>query len=413
MRRFGRNPTAAGSAASALAGDQAPGGSAHLDLIRLQKRYGRVDAVRDVSLSIGKGEFVTLLGASGSGKTTTLLMTAGFERPTAGEIRMDGRVVTALPAHRRGIGIVFQNYALFPHMTVAENVGYPLRRRRVGADARRTRVEAALDLVNLAGLEARYPRQLSGGQQQRVALARALIFDPPVLLMDEPMGALDKNLRAQLQDEIARLHRDLAVTVVYVTHDQEEALTLSDRIVVMNHGGIEQVGTPTDVYSRPRTLFVAEFVGDSNAFAGVVKDVSLDVVTVQLDGGEIVEAIAPVGDTGAMRGQRVKVVVRPEKLRFVGLEPTDAERSADDRGLNRVTILVTRVSFLGKTLRWQARTATGLEITLSQPVPDRGGQAVQVGDAAQVGWETGAGIALPTDVEPIESQSDGAELDAL
>src|SRR5512132_1690651 len=220
-------------------------------------------ALDTLTLEVEQGEFVTLLGPSGSGKTTTLMMIAGFEEPTAGEILVSGEPVVHRPAYRRNIGVVFQSYALFPHMTVAANVAYPLRMRNVGRDEIRRRVAAALDLVQLVALGGRYPGQLSGGQQQRVALARALVFEPPLLLMDEPLGALDKKLREDLQLEIKRIQREVGVSVIYVTHDQSEALTMSDRIAIMRGGRLEQYAAAEELYERPATRFVAEFVGEA------------------------------------------------------------------------------------------------------------------------------------------------------
>ncbi len=236
------------------------GASVVLD--HLDKRFGGIVAVDDLCLSIDPGEFITFLGPSGSGKTTTLMLIAGFEFPTAGEIFVDGAPIVRTPSYRRNIGMVFQNYALFPHMTVAENVGFPLKQRGVDRETIAKRVAEVMETVQLAGYQARYPRQLSGGQQQRIALARAIIFNPRVLLMDEPLSALDKQLREGLQLEIKRLHERLGITFIYVTHDQREALVMSDRIAVMNNGRIEQLGSPGNLYDRPANRFVATFVGE-------------------------------------------------------------------------------------------------------------------------------------------------------
>src|SRR5688572_12513830 len=241
-----------------------------VELVGLSRRFGEVLAVDRLSLRMGSGECVTLLGPSGSGKTTTLMMIAGFVRPTTGEIYLGGQAITRRPPFKRNVGMVFQNYALFPHMTVFENVAFPLRMRRLRRGEIEAKVGQALDLVRLTGYEARYPRQLSGGQQQRVALARALVFNPPVLLMDEPLGALDKKLRQQMQLEIKHLHEQLGITVIYVTHDQEEALVMSDEIVVMRNGRIEQIGTPRGVYDDPRNNFVADFIGEANVLDGTI-----------------------------------------------------------------------------------------------------------------------------------------------
>ena len=231
---------------------------------RVTKRYGQLTAVDDVSLEIQAGEFLTLLGPSGSGKTTLLMMLAGFQDVTAGDIRAGSDSILTIPPERRNFGMVFQGYALFPHMTVRKNISYPLEIRKHPASEIERRVGEMLDLVQLAGLADRYPQQLSGGQQQRVALARALSFSPRVLLLDEPLGALDRKLRADVQEQLKDIHRRLGTTFIYVTHDQEEALTMSDRIVIMNHGRIVQIGTPSDLYERPRTVFAANFLGKSN-----------------------------------------------------------------------------------------------------------------------------------------------------
>ncbi len=277
----------------------------------LAKSYEATAAVRGVSLEIGAGEFFTLLGPSGSGKTTVLMAIAGFIPLTAGEIYIGGEPVTHLPPYRRSVGMVFQSYALFPHMTVAENIGFPLKMRRMPREEIRRRVGWALGLIRLEGHEGRYPRQLSGGQQQRVALARALVFEPAVLLMDEPLGALDRKLRAEMQLEIRKIHEALGLTVIYVTHDQEEALTMSDRIAVMNAGRIEQVGTPQELYERPARRFVADFLGESNVFQGIVETVRPDAVVVRLPSGALMVA-APIH--GLRGGEPVIASIRPERL---------------------------------------------------------------------------------------------------
>jgi putative spermidine/putrescine transport system ATP-binding protein len=275
--------------------------------IGLSKNFGTTIAVDNVDLAIAPGEFCTLLGPSGSGKTTLLKLVAGFEEPSAGAIEIGGQRVDTVPVAERNIGIVFQNYALFPHKTVAENIAFPLRMRNQRKAEIMAKVAAALELVDLAGLGERYPRQLSGGQQQRVALARALVFEPDILLMDEPLGALDKNLREAIQQELRDLHRRLGVTMLYVTHDQAEALYLSDRIVVLEKGGIAQVGTPEALYGRPATAFVARFLGDCNLIAG---ELSPEGVTIAPG----VRIAAPEGAAG--RGS-VTVGCRPEHTKIV------------------------------------------------------------------------------------------------
>jgi putative spermidine/putrescine transport system ATP-binding protein len=287
---------------------RASGGA--LALRALVKRYPNFVAVDGIDLDLAPGEFVTLLGPSGSGKTTTLMMIAGFTPPSAGDILLNGRSVTALAPERRNIGVVFQNYALFPHMTVQENIGFPLRMRNQPKAAIASKVANALRLVQLENLGERLPRQLSGGQQQRIALARALVFDPDLLLMDEPLGALDKNLREQMQFELKRLHAELGVTILYVTHDQEEALTMSDRIALMNKGSIVQVGTAEDLYERPANRFVAAFIGESNVIEGRVVE---DGVFVATSGARF-----PLGRTQdpAVVSAATSMMVRPEKFSF-------------------------------------------------------------------------------------------------
>lgn len=284
--------------------DQTPHG-ASIEMRGLTKRYGAITAVDSIDLEARPGEFLTLLGPSGSGKTTTLNMIAGFVDVTEGDLRIDGRPVSDLPPFRRNIGMVFQHYALFPHMTVADNVEYPLRQRKVGKEQRRVKVAQALETVGLAAFGKRMPKALSGGQQQRVALARAMVYDPQVLLMDEPLGALDKKLRDALQLEIKRIHGELGTTFVYVTHDQDEALVLSDRIAVFNNARIEQIGTPSELYENPSSVFVARFLGESSLFHGTAEGNG----EVNSGGHRIV---ATRGE--ATPGTDVAVVVRPERI---------------------------------------------------------------------------------------------------
>jgi spermidine/putrescine transport system ATP-binding protein len=281
-------------------------------LERVSKHFGDLVAVRELDLDIGRGEFFTLLGPSGCGKTTTLRMIAGFEQPTAGRVLIDGADVAGLPSYKRPTNTVFQSYALFPHLSVRENVAFGLRRKKVAKDEITRRVQAELERVGLAAEINRRPNQLSGGQQQRVALARALVNLPKVLLLDEPLGALDLKLRKGLQVELKRIQRDVGITFVYVTHDQEEALTMSDRIAVMSNGVVEQVDTPENVYERPRTTFVAGFIGVSNLMPGTVTMASGGRGTIKLDTGVEVEASID----GIRSGERCHAVVRPEKLRI-------------------------------------------------------------------------------------------------
>ncbi|TGE00314.1 ABC transporter ATP-binding protein [Methylobacterium nonmethylotrophicum] len=282
-------------------------------LDRVSKAFGGVTVVDDLDLTIGRGEFVSLLGPSGSGKTTILMMLAGFESPTAGTVSLDGARIDRLPPHRRNMGVVFQSYALFPHRTVAENVAFPLRMRGMARPEVAGRVARALDMVQLGAFADRKPAQLSGGQQQRVALARALVFEPAVVLMDEPLGALDKQLREQMQLDIRDIHRRLGLTIVFVTHDQGEALTMSDRVAVFNKGRIEQIATPREIYDHPRTRFVAEFLGETNLIDGVVDRAGAGTATIRVADGTAIEAAT---HHALASGEAVTVSLRPERLRL-------------------------------------------------------------------------------------------------
>jgi spermidine/putrescine transport system ATP-binding protein len=321
-------------------------------LERVSKHFGELVAVRDLDLDIGRGDFFTLLGPSGCGKTTTLRMIAGFEQPTAGRVLIEGADVAGLPSYKRPTNTVFQSYALFPHLSVRDNVAFGLRRKKVPKDEIKQRVEAELERVGLAAEVNRRPNQLSGGQQQRVALARALVNLPKVLLLDEPLGALDLKLRKGLQLELKRIQRDVGITFVYVTHDQEEALTMSDRIAVMSNGVVEQEDTPENVYERPSTTFVAGFIGVSNLMPGTVTTASAGRGTIKLDTGVEVEA----GVDGIQSGERCHAVVRPEKLRI----STAAAGSSPD-GLPGVDGVVQSSVYLG--------TATQIVVSLPGDVP--------------------------------------------
>src|SRR5215470_19945889 len=296
----------------------AAGADAFVKFIDVQKSYdGETLVVKSLNMDIARGEFLTMLGPSGSGKTTTLLMLAGFEVPTHGRILLDGRPIDNMPPHKRDIGMVFQNYALFPHMTVEENLAFPLQVRKLGKPEIAARIKRALEMVRLGPYGKRRPGQLSGGQQQRVAVARALVFDPKLVLMDEPMGALDKQLREQMQLEIKHIHEDLGVTVVYVTHDQSEALTMSDRIAVFNDGAIQQLATPDDLYERPQNSFVAQFIGENNRLKGRVVSVNGTACQVEVDGGGKIQAL-PIKVDGV--GAPTTLSLRPERVR---LNPTN------------------------------------------------------------------------------------------
>jgi putative spermidine/putrescine transport system ATP-binding protein len=341
---------------------------------QIEKRYGTVIAVDGVSLDIAPGEFVTLLGPSGSGKTTTLMMLAGFEIPTAGEIYVDEDPIAAVPPYRRNIGMVFQNYALFPHMTVGENIAFPLQMRKMNRSEITRQTTAVLQLVGLPGYEGRYPRQLSGGQQQRVAVARALVFNPRVLLMDEPLGALDKQLREHLQLEIKALHEQLGVTIIYVTHDQEEALVMSDRIAVMNDGHIEQCGLPTELYDEPSTRFVATFIGESNFIDGIVH--RLDGTAACIEAAGLGELRAPLR-AGLAAGAPVALTVRPEKI-----VASDNGLTAD---MNAVTGTVDDVVFVGEMRRYVVVLPGGQRLVLK--AQNRSGvQSFARGDSIRVCW---------------------------
>ncbi|SAK67397.1 spermidine/putrescine ABC transporter ATPase [Caballeronia catudaia] len=282
--------------------------------------------VEDLNLDVRKGEFLSLLGPSGSGKTTTLMMLAGFESPTQGEIRLDGRRLDDKPPHQRDIGMVFQNYALFPHLTIAENVAFPLSVRRVSRAEQKTRVKRALDMIELPHLANRRPAQLSGGQQQRVALARALVFEPSVVLMDEPLGALDKRLRETMQYEIMRLHRELALTIVYVTHDQAEALTMSDRVAVFSDGRIQQAATPSELYENAQNAFVANFVGENNGLIGRVVGANDEWATLALSDGSVIRGRC---EHGLRAGDEAMLALRPERAHIAGAQGMHADEHSN------------------------------------------------------------------------------------
>jgi spermidine/putrescine transport system ATP-binding protein len=332
-----------------------------VELQGVTKRFGDFTAVRELDLSFGRGEFFTLLGPSGCGKTTTLRMVAGFERPSEGRVLIDGVDVADLPPFRRPTNTVFQSYALFPHLSVEDNVAFGLRRKHVAGDEVRRRVAAELERVGLAPEAKRKPRQLSGGQQQRVALARALINLPTVLLLDEPLGALDMKLRKGLQIELKKIQRDVGITFIYVTHDQEEALTMSDRIAVMNRGVIEQLDSPEAVYERPRTTFVAGFIGVSNLMPARVVSANGRVGELRLDSGVQVHAD---GVDGLEVDERCYAVVRPEKLRIQRIEePPEGDRPS-------VEGIVESSLYLGTSTQFVVRLADGVAMTVLVPNAD-------------------------------------------
>lgn len=340
---------------------------------RVQKSYdGEILVVKDLNLYIGKGEFLTMLGPSGSGKTTCLMMLAGFETATNGEILLDGTSINNIPPHKRGIGMVFQNYALFPHMTVAENLSFPLEVRKMGKSEREAKVQRALDMVQMGEFGGRRPAQLSGGQQQRIALARALVFDAELVLMDEPLGALDKQLREHMQYEIKHIHENLGITVVYVTHDQSEALTMSDRIAVFDDGRIQQLAPPEDLYERPDNAFVAQFIGENNKLRGTVKAVEGDVAQIDIAGGFTTNAL-PVNCGGA--GSATMLSIRPERV-FVGAQ-----------GENQAQAKVLELIYLGDHIRCRMSVAGNDEFIVKVP-NSAGHQHLSVGETTTVSWQT-------------------------
>jgi putative spermidine/putrescine transport system ATP-binding protein len=342
-----------------------------VEFIDIEKLYGPVQAVRQLNLSIARGEFLTFLGPSGSGKTTTLNMLAGFERPTRGVITLDGNSVDRLPPYERNIGMVFQNYALFPHMTVEQNVAFPLSVRKTPKADIAPRVRRALEMVRLEKFAERKPAQMSGGQQQRVALARALVFEPSLVLMDEPLGALDKKLREHMQIELKQIHEALGVTIVYVTHDQSEALTMSDRVVVFENGGIAQVGAPDGLYNDPASAFVANFIGENNILQGVVDCLDGDRCLVTLPSGIKVTGLR-VGDVAV--GAAAQLAVRPERI---VVAPPDASST------NRIPATVDGRIYMGDHQRLMARLANGQTLTVKIAAQE----ALANGDAIHLCWE--------------------------
>lgn len=355
--------------------------AAFVQFDRVQKSYdGEVLVVKDLNLSMPKGEFLTMLGPSGSGKTTCLMMLAGFETATHGEIMLAGQPINNIPPHKRGIGMVFQNYALFPHMTVAENLSFPLEVRGMGKDEREAKVKRALDMVQMGAFAGRRPAQLSGGQQQRIALARALVFDPELVLMDEPLGALDKQLREHMQYEIKHLHENLGITVVYVTHDQSEALTMSDRVAVFNDGVIQQLAPPDDLYERPENSFVAQFIGENNKLDGTVAEINGDHVSVKLSNGAMVQALKV--NCGAA-GSKTTLSIRPERV-VVGASDLPNASPAEVREL----------IYLGDHIR--CRVAVHGNEDFIVKVPNNAGHAMlSEGETTTVAW-------LPEDARALD-----------
>ncbi len=341
---------------------------------RVQKSYdGSTLVVKDLNLDIARGEFLTMLGPSGSGKTTCLMMLAGFETATSGDILLGDRPINNIPPHKRGIGMVFQNYALFPHMTVGENLSFPLEVRGMGKSDREAKVKRALDMVQMGSFAGRRPAQLSGGQQQRIALARALVFEPEVVLMDEPLGALDKNLRERMQYEIKHIHESLGVTVVYVTHDQTEALTMSDKVAVFDDGKIQQLAAPDTLYERPENAFVAAFIGENNTLRGRVTAIEGDICTVRIGGDMQVRALRVNVDG---EGAETTLSLRPERVQI------DA---GEDRFDNIFTGKVQELIYLGDHIRVRVSVAGNDEFIVKVPNAT-GERKIKVGEELRLGW---------------------------
>jgi putative spermidine/putrescine transport system ATP-binding protein len=361
--------------------------SLKLQISGLGKRYGSFVALAPTDLDVAEGEFLTLLGPSGSGKTTLLSLIAGLATPDEGRLLINGRDVTHGAPYERDIGMVFQNYALFPHMTIAENIAFPLKMRKLDAAGARQRALQALELVRLPHVAQRYPKELSGGQQQRIALARCLVYKPSIVLMDEPLGALDKKLRDQMQLEIKRIHRELGTTVIYVTHDQEEAMTMSDRICLMNAGRIEQLGSPAELYFRPRTVFVADFLGESNLLQGTVE---------RSEGGEVEVRLAADGvrarataHAPLAAGAKVRVMVRPQNI-GVGTRPDAAPEA------NAVQGRVLDSMITGSLTKLYVQSAVMGEepLVLCYPTSSRDA-AHAIGEAVTLHWSRSDAVAVP------------------
>jgi len=358
---------------------------AFVEFERVQKSYdGETLVVKDLNLTMPKGEFLTMLGPSGSGKTTCLMMLAGFETATHGEIKLDGKPINNIPQHKRGIGMVFQNYALFPHMTINENLSFPLEVRKIGKSEREQKVKRALDMVEMGAFGGRRPAQLSGGQQQRIALARALVFEPELVLMDEPLGALDKQLREKMQFEITDLAHRLGITVVYVTHDQTEALTMSDRVAVFDDGRIQQIAPPDELYESPQNSFVAQFIGENNTLEGTVKELKENLAVVQLDDGELIDCM-PVNVDKV--GDRTKVSIRPERVEF--------QKDRLKEGAHLLKATVKEFIYMGDVFRTRLSVAGNDDFIIkSRNAPDQ--VRLKPGEQIEIGW-------LPEDCRALDA----------
>ena len=362
----------------------------------LTKRFGDVVAVDDVSLEIRGGEFFSLLGPSGCGKTTTLRMIGGFDLPTSGRIELRGRDVTSDPPDRRPVNMVFQSYALFPHLDVAGNIAFGLKRRGIDGGEIRRRTGEVLELVSLPGYQKRRTHELSGGQQQRIALARALVNEPNVLLLDEPLGALDLKLRKRLQLELKRIQMEIGITFVYVTHDQEEALTMSDRIAVMHRGRIEQVGTPEDLYDRPETPFVADFIGTTNLLSGTVASLREGEAVIRLDSGDACIA----GADSCVPGASIQFSVRPEAIRIERAD--DGPSGLRDVNRARLRGAVEQVAYLGSAVQYHIRTEGGLGVSV---LASRTGARFESGDEVVLGWSPSDALILGDRAAELEETS--------
>lgn len=360
------------------------GGQINLD--NLSKHFGKVKAVDNISLEVKSGEFMTFLGPSGSGKTTTLMMMAGFLIPTAGDIKVDGSSIATIPAYKRHIGMVFQNYALFPHMTIFDNIAFPLQMRKTPKEEIKKRVQWALELVQLPGFEHRRPSQLSGGQQQRIAVARAIVFEPSVLLLDEPLGALDAKLREGMQIELKQLHNRIGATILYVTHDQEEALTLSDRIVIFNDGKIMQVGKPDDLYRLPENRFVADFIGKTNFITGQVSETEDKICGIRLEDG--IAMHGPLRDSFATPKRWATFSLRPEKI-LIGDEITDTP--------NQYEATVEEFLYLGEFTKYHLRIGQSVQL-IAKSSNRLGRSTLAPGSKIKVGWDINELLLVETDV---------------
>jgi spermidine/putrescine ABC transporter ATP-binding subunit len=355
-----------------------------VSLRNVTKRFGHSAAVDNVSLEIYEGEFLFLLGPSGSGKTTTLRMIAGYEQPTEGTIEIDGNVVNEIPIHERDIGMVFQNYALFPHKTVTENVGFGLKMRGVDKKERKEKVKHALELVRLSGMEDRYPRQLSGGQQQRVALARALVFHPSLLILDEPLANLDKKLRDNMRFELKGLQEKVGVTTIFVTHDQEEALTMADRTAVMDNGKLIQVGTPSEIYNSPKSKFVATFIGETNSFRGHISSKEGECAMVDVNGSWQVSLCGEDYVCGSIdkctAGCKVDFFIRPERIQIA----TNKEQAEGNNVYEGRVIFIT---YLGSQVMYLVQIKGGAIFKVSQPTPS-GVADYKINDTVWLSWNS-------------------------